>query len=219
MTTAPPNPPTPGALERLAWFVRHLIGGIVTITCCNRIHPYPASRINDRLNAFRRRMEWLAARIAAGTYKPRPKTGPRKTPVPRKPRPPDRVAKKRNWLGELLFEASGYRGNLDRLIREPGMVALIQAAPAETVRPLRSFCWMLGLPSPQILALPRKPRPAKPEKPKPPEPAPQTGSEILMSPASPPELRAKWAKPKGSLSNRLYRQRPPPKARGSPQKA
>jgi hypothetical protein len=160
-------------------------------------------------------MERLIPRLAAGTYKPRPKTGPRKTPPKRTPKPPDTPRKKRNWLSALLLEP--HRGSLDRLLREPAMVALIQAAPGETVRPLRSLCFMLGLPAPDILKLPRKPRQpkARPETPKPAEPAAMTGSEILMSPSAPEHIRAQWAKPKGSISNRLYRKRRPPRAENS----
>jgi hypothetical protein len=192
MQTHPP--PIQGALEKVAWVIRHLIQSIVTITCCNRIHPGPANKINDRLQAFLWRIERLIPRLAAGTYKPRPKTGPRKSPAKRTPKPPDTPRKKRNWLGLLLLEP--HRGSLDRLLREPAMVALIEAAPAETIRPLRSICFMLGLPAPPILALPKRPRPEKPPKAPP--------------PPKPPLARVSFPKPRGSISNRLYRNHRPP---------
>jgi hypothetical protein len=204
--------PTQGALEKIAWVIRHLIQSVVTITCCNRIDRGLASRTIERLQAFLWRMERLTARLAAGTYKPRPKTGPRKNPIQRTPQKPTEARKKRNWLSALLLEP--HRGSLDRLLREPAMVALIETAPAETVRPLRSLCFMLGLPAPDILKLPRKPRQPK-ARPETPAPAAMTGSEILMSASAPEHLRAQWAKPKGSISNRLYRKRRPPRAKNS----
>jgi hypothetical protein len=192
MQTHPP--PIQGALEKVAWVIRHLIHGIVTITCCNRIDRGLASRTIERLQAFLWRMERLIPRLAAGTYKPRPKTGPRKSPPKRTPKKPTEARRKRNWLSELLLEP--YRGSLDRLLREPAMVALIEAAPGETVRPLRSICFMLGLPAPPILALPKRPRPEKPPKAPP--------------PPKPPLARVSFPKPRGSISNRLYRNYHPP---------
>jgi hypothetical protein len=197
MQTPPPNPPNhSGALEKFRFFARYLIEAIVAAIICNRVDRGAASRVIDRISIFIRRMQWLIARLAAGTYKPRPKTGPRKKPIQRKPEPADKSPRrKRGWLVAALVEGQGYRGGLGRLLRDPDMVALIEAAPAEMVRPLRSLCYMLGMPAPAVLPKLRAPKPRAPR----PKRAPMSAAE-----------KAKWAKPRGSISNRLYRNHRPP---------
>jgi hypothetical protein len=74
----------------------------------------------------------------------------------------------------LLPPTNAYASQLEYLLRDPEMAALVAAAPASLGRPLRSLCRMLGLTPPPILAPP--PRPAKPKPapaaPKPPKPPP-----------------------------------------------
>ena len=56
-------------------------------------------------------------------------------------------------------QAVGYRSQLEHLLRDPEMAALLAAAPTAMRRPLRSLCRILGLPPPPILALPPRPKP------------------------------------------------------------
>jgi len=79
-----------------------------------------------------------------------------------------------------VADAVGYRSQLENLLRDPEMAALLAAAPASLGRPLRSLCWMLRVDPPEILALPKKPRPPR-KKPPAPEPAPEA-----PEPAPPP---------------------------------
>jgi hypothetical protein len=182
--------------------------------------------IQERLEAIRRRIGRIADRVAKGTYTPPRKLAPRTTPPRRPPWKPSELPINRGWLASLLAGQANsgsaqYRGGLDGVLRTPEFHALIEAAPGAMERPVRSLCWMLGLAPPDIQKRPRKPRQPRPP-PEPPEPAApedMTGSEILQSPSAPDHLRAKWAKPPGSLSNRLYRKRPAPRARGSPKTA
>jgi hypothetical protein len=86
-------------------------------------------------------------------------------------------------------EAVGYRGQLEHLLRDPDMAALIAAAPEPMGRALRPLCRMLGLPPPPILAPPR-PAPAasaaaEPEKPRPPWPHRREQEEPLRGAPSP----------------------------------
>jgi hypothetical protein len=129
--------------------------------------------IATRLRTIKWRFLRLAARIGAGTYIPRaPSAQPRAKAADRpRPAPPrDKLPRKFGWLRPLIPEAVMFAGMLDALLREPDMVALMEAAPAAMCRPIRSICRMLGVPPPPILAPPprRKPAPrARREKPPP----------------------------------------------------
>ena len=67
----------------------------------------------------------------------------------------------------MLPDAVGYRSQLEYLLRDPEMVALLAAAPASMARPIRSICWMLRVDLPEILARPKKPRPPREKQPRP----------------------------------------------------
>jgi len=128
-------------------------------------------QIADRLRVINQRFLGLAARIRDGRY-----TFRTVTPQPRAagPRRADPLPKKFGWLLPLVPDAICYRSQLEYLLRDPGMVGLIEAAPVSLARPLRSLCHMLGLRPPAILAAPARPRPPRPTRapPKPPPPEP-----------------------------------------------
>jgi hypothetical protein len=145
--------------KRTGWALTHLLIGLIVM----------------RLQRIKRRFLRLAARIAAGTYKPR---APReKTPDQPRPAPPrDKLPRNFGWLRALIIpETVMFAGMLDGLLHDPEMVALMQAAPAAMGRPIRSLCRMLGVQTPPAVALPprRKPAPRVREKP-PPDPYPKT---------------------------------------------
>jgi hypothetical protein len=134
--------------------------------------------VMNRIRGIKQRFERLAARIGAGTYIPRrsPAT-PRKPagPHPRKPNPlPQGFA----WMLKLVPGTAVYGSQLQHLLAEPEMAALLAAAPTALRRPIRSLCWMLGISPPPILALPPRPRPPpapRAKRPKsPPDPYPKT---------------------------------------------
>jgi hypothetical protein len=131
--------------------------------------------IGRRLTLIRESFARLVARIAAETYKPRrPAAAPRRAPVG-PPRKPDLLPKTAGWFLKYLPEARQCRGQLENLLQDPEMAALMAAAPAAMRRPIRSLCRMLGAEPPAILALPprappspgsaRPRRPATPRKP------------------------------------------------------
>ncbi len=91
------------------------------------------------------------------------------------------------WLEQVLPDVAMLRGNLLSQLRDPAMVALIQAAPVPLIPPLRSICWMLKLKPPPILALPKRPKAPRPEAPK-----PQPQRQEPPARRLPPEVLAKW---------------------------
>jgi hypothetical protein len=144
--------------------------------------------IVDRLRHLLARFTALAARAEAGKLRPpRQGTPPRRrtpppgeapppeepghpAPDPKPPRQRDRLLPQQfGWLIRFVpYEAASFGSQLQHLLSQPEMVALIEAAP-QAGRILRPLCWMLAIPLPPNLRLPAKPR-----KPRPPrQPAPE----------------------------------------------
>jgi hypothetical protein len=112
----------------------------------------------DRIRDINQRFGRLAARLQAGAYVPR-RTGPRRQPPVRQPRRQNPLPQTYGWLLDLVPEAVGYRAQLDHLLRDPAMAALMASAPEPMARVLRPLCWMLRVTPPPALA---KSRPADP---------------------------------------------------------
>ena len=127
--------------------------------------------IIDRLRGINQRVARLAARIRDGRYARRPIAPYRRAATPRRRNP---LPQTFGWLLPLVPDAAAYRSQLEYLLRDAEMAALLQAAPPSLGRPLRSLCRMLGLRPPPILAPALAPTPAaKPPAPPPnPTPAP-----------------------------------------------
>jgi hypothetical protein len=155
--------------------------------------------IQIRCIGIRQRIYRLIERIQAGTYVPR-RAGPRRAPTARRARPPGPLAYRFGWLEPLLPEIIQHRAQLDALLRDAEIAALIQAAPAAMVPPLRSLCWMLKLKPPPILA---RPRPAA-------LPPPRPRSPEAAAPCRPPPLRPA---PRPSAPSRPAQVRPRPQPR------
>ena len=174
-----PNP-QPTAAERIARFLLHLIQGVAARSGAGL--PFPLiALIGNRIRLIKQRIARLAARVAGGTYAPR-RSGPRRESENPKPRQPCKLPQKFGWLLPLVPDAVVWRSQLERLLGDPEVAALLAAAPASLGRPLRSLCWMLLLRPPEILAPPRRARPAAAA---PPTPAPAEGE------ARPAEKRRK----------------------------
>src|SRR5580698_5159592 len=129
---AMPMPPsTPAPSERFAGILRSLILAVAAMSGGDRLTHVVIALIGARINGIRRRFAWLAARIAAGSYAPRrPSATPRRNPAERAPRKPNALPAKFGWLLPMLPDAVGYRSQLEYLLRDPEMVALLAAAPA-----------------------------------------------------------------------------------------
>jgi hypothetical protein len=149
----------------------------------------------DRLRHLLARFTSLAARAQAGKLRPprqravpprrepplggapSPEEAPspgeappgRPTPDPKPPRQRERLLpQKFGWLIRFVpYEAACFGSQLQHLLCQPEMVALLEAAP-QAGRILRPLCWMLAIPLPANLRLP--PRPRKPKPPKQPRP-------------------------------------------------
>ncbi len=166
-----PVAPTPA--ENFATIIRWLSQAVIAMMGGERL-PLPLiALIVDRLRRVKQRFSHVAARVHAGLYVPcRSTTPPRKRPG-QPPPPASKLPQTFGWLLTLVPEAVQYRGQLEILLRDPEMAALLAAAPGPMARPLRSLCRMLGLPPPPILAPPPraepKTRPPKPERPPAPE--------------------------------------------------
>ncbi len=173
----PTPPPTPA--ESFATLITWLGRAVVAMMGGERL-PLPLiAPITDRLRRIKQRFFHVAARISAGRYVPRRHIAPPRKRPGQPPPPRDKLPQTFGWLLKLVPEAVQYRGQLENLLRDPEMAALLAAAPGPMRRPLRSLCRMLGLPPPPMLAPPpraeprtRPPKPARPhaqERPKKPE--------------------------------------------------
>jgi hypothetical protein len=204
MTSPPPIPPIDSALALFRGFFNWLMMDLsASLAWAARPPQAPTMpmfvEISRRIQRHQRRIQEIAARVQAGTYVPRrrsaeppapaaPAADPAAATAPaaatdappktlRKPPPPSVLPNKRGWLMPMIpTQATARRGRFDALLRDPGMVALMQAAPVPLSRPIRALCWAFGLKPPAILPPPRRrPRPPKPpraKKEKPPLPAP-----------------------------------------------
>jgi hypothetical protein len=161
MPTAIPTP-----AERFASLLRWLTQAVAAMSGGDRLSYLLIGLIADRIRQIKQRVARLAARIAAGRYAPRRsaprRSAPRRSSTVRRPRPPNRLPQKLGWLVPLVPEAVVFRAQLEFLLRDPEMAALLAAAPASLRRPVRSLCWMLGIPAPETLAPILAPIPAGP---------------------------------------------------------
>ena len=166
-----PTPPLRAPAERFATILQWLTRAVMAQMGGERL-PLPLiALIVDRIRRIKQRFSHFAARLGAGLYIPRQRAAPPRR-RPGQARPSNPLPQKFGWLLKLVPEAVGYRSQLEHLLRDPEMAALLAAAPTAMRRPLRSLCRMLGLAPPPVLALPPRPKPppaprAKREKPPP----------------------------------------------------
>jgi hypothetical protein len=159
-----------------------------------------------RLARLTARFDALVARLTAGhpAAPARQRTRPASTAPARKaPAAGLRLPRGQAWLIRLLpGEAACFGGQLQALLADPQMAALLAAAP-EAGRILRPLCRLLAIAPEGLLALPSatgkptaKPRPAKPT------PPPESG----------PTLAQMWA----ALTNQTPAAAPDPLRRKPP---
>jgi hypothetical protein len=123
----------------------------------------------NRLTRGVRRFELVMANLAAGRA-PRPGRAGRREPAPdhdqpAENRPPpsrDPLPRGRAWLvRELGWEAAGFGSQLEHMLREPEIAALLAASPA-ACRILRPLCRMLAVHDDALPPAPRRARAAAP---------------------------------------------------------
>ena len=200
--------PNPTAPTRFSALVNYLATTVAGETGANRIPLALFLLIRLRLGELIMRFQRAAFRVRDGLYLPRPDSPtPRKSPTQKAPRQPSKLPIQFGWLGRLIPDSGQPRGYLNRLLGDPEMMALLEAGPPAMVRSVRSLCWMMGLTPPANLpkGQPRRKKPAPP----PPPPAAEADA-AASSPPEPPAVPIDWSKPRGSISNRLYRNYKPP---------
>ena len=163
-----PSPPLNPAAERFARLVMWLVHAVAKMSGGDRLSYSFIALIVTRLRDIKLRVTQIAEQLAAGTFRPRkPSSSPRKKPESKKPRTAKKLPCRAAWLLRLVADAAGSRSQLEYLFRDPEMMALIAAAPEALGRPLRSLCWMLGCPPPDIIAPAKRERPPRVKKPRP----------------------------------------------------
>ncbi len=199
----PTPPPTPAA--NFATLIQWLSQAVVAMMGGERLPLSLIALIVDRLRRIKQRFAALAARIRDGRYVPRHR---QKAAGP--PPPPGKLPKEFGWLLKLVPDAIGYRGQLEHLLRDPEMAALIAAAPVPMAKALRPLCRMLGLLPPPILA------PPTPKRPAPPRPAARRPAARPAAPAAAPEQAPPRPQPPAWLRGL---RRSLPRIRGAPDRA
>ena len=120
-----------------------------------------------RLRHLAVRFEALAAKVRAGRLPAAPVARLRAPPLPQRYRLPGRPQTYRlprgfGWLLRLVPETVAYGGQVEHLLADPKMTALLAASP-QAGRILRPLCHMLAIkPAPALAAPPRAKRPGPP---------------------------------------------------------
>ena len=150
------TPPAPA--ERLGFIIALLCRAVAARGAGGWLGGLSVILVWARLRRLGSRIARLAARLEAGA-KPAPPRPAAARPKP--PRPRKRLPEGRAWLVRLVPEAASGASQLQHLLAEPEMAALIAASP-QMGRLLRPLCLMLGVaPSPELV----KPPPATPAAP------------------------------------------------------
>ena len=188
---------------RFAAIIDLLCRGTASRIAGGRLSGLVITLIYTRLRRLATRFAALAAHFRAGTLKPparrglRPSRPPEASPRPAatapqpRPRPPSPLPGDFAWLVRLVgIDAAAGASQLQYLLAEPEMAALIEAAP-QMRGILRPLCHMLGFRPPAILApLPRpeQPGPVAPDERLPPT-VPPVRRHRSLHPTAPPAAR------------------------------
>ena len=191
LTNTVPDP-TPTPAERFATLL-HWLGQAVVTRNNAGLSLSLIALIIKRIREIAQPVARLVAAIREGRYVPR-RFARRRRPEANRPRPPNPLPKNFGWLLPLVPEAVGYRSQLEYLLRDAEVSALLATAPEALRRPLRSLCWMLRLRPPPILASPRRP-PPKPATPPPAAARPQPPPRPRPAKSRPPKSRPGPAPP------------------------
>jgi hypothetical protein len=164
-------PTSPAPAERFSTLLLWLSRAVDAQYLAGRLAPPLLVLILNRLRGISQTFARIAARIEAGRYSPR-----RSAPRPHNgkgPRRPNPLSQGAAWLVKLVPEATAFASQLQFLLADAEMAALLAAAPAPLRRPLRSLCRMLGVAPPPILAPPPSTRPRRPAREQKVSPAPE----------------------------------------------
>jgi hypothetical protein len=157
------------ATDRFALIMEGLCRAIAARSAGGRVAGPLIILIWNRLSRMAVRFAALAARVRSGAL---PSPAPVRTPAasrPASPRPSRPLPDGFTLLVRLAPEAACFGGQLQDLLSDPEMTALLSAAP-QIGRLLRPLCRMLGVkPSPDLLPPPSR-NAGSPDRPRPPGP-------------------------------------------------
>ena len=188
----PAAPPAPA--ERLASIIDLLCRIVAAQIAGRRLAGPLIILICSRLRRIAARFAGIAARLQSGRLRRRSASPPRPAQPATRPNRPDRKRPLPHgfaWLVRLVPQAAAGASQLQYLLAEPDMAALIAAAP-QAGRSLRALCWMLGVRPPPGVKPARRAPPAAPDPPASPAaagPPPRTAAPPIQPPpsrASPP---------------------------------
>ncbi len=155
-----PSPPSFPA-DRFAWLIEALCKVVAARggRCAHRLPGPLIVWIWTRLCRIGIRVAALAARIEAGTYRPRRaphRPAPPPAPPPRPPRQAPPLPLRTTWLLRLIPEAGFGAAALKTMLAAPEMAALLEEN-RQMRRLLRPLCHMLGARLPPLPAPPTPP--------------------------------------------------------------
>ena len=182
VTDAPPTP-----TERFSGILNWLVRAVDSRGHTGQLARPLVALIVHRLILMRQAIARAIARMATGKMTPRKSGGPRPG---RRAGTPNRFPTSPAWLIKLVPETAAGAWQLRSLLTDPEVLALLAAAPATMLRPLRSLCRMLDVEPP----IPPPPRPARPKKPaatgnpRPPAPRPPGRPRYVFGLRYPPPL-------------------------------
>jgi hypothetical protein len=216
MTQAAPIPPTTTVIERLGAVLVRLVMDITSRVGWGGISQPASSLLFTRLSNLKRRIDRIVARIRAGTYKPRRSAAARASPGTRRPpRPASPLPATFGWLMPLIprrreeyWHANGVRDDVETMLNDPEMLALVAVAPVSLGRPLRSLCWAFRIKPPPFLAPPRR----GPKPPTTPPAAPAASPQAAPAQTPPPERTTPPPNAPEQPRQAAPRRRPPPAA-------
>ena len=157
---------SPTTAETIAARLRMILLGLRSVLGMWRLDTAIVVRVSARAGMVFGRIERMLARFRAGTLRTQFPHTARKT-TNSKPRAPS-LPRKFGWLVIAgKHQAAGYASQLQHLLAEPEMAALLDAAP-QARRVLRPLCRALAIDLPWTVTPPRPPKPRKPR----PKPAP-----------------------------------------------
>ena len=157
---------SPSSTETIAARLRMILLGLRSVWGMWRLDTAIVVRVSARAGVVFGRIERMLARFRAGTLRIQTLHTARKTAIS-KPRAPA-LPRKFGWLVIAgKHQAAGYASQLQHLLAEPEMAALLDAAP-QARRVLRPLCRALAIDLPWTVTPPRPPKPRKPR----PKPAP-----------------------------------------------
>jgi hypothetical protein len=186
-------PAPSGPADRFALVIAGLCRAIAARSAWHRLATPLLVLVWSRLGRTAARFAALAARVRAGT--PSPSTAACRS-GPSGP-PPQRLPGNFAWLLRFVPEAAASASQLQHLLADPDMAALLAAAP-QAGRLLRPLCRMLGVHPPPGIGKPRAPRPTPPPRPAAAEKPPPAAS----APAPPRPPTRTWLRRTG-LPGRL----------------